>query len=250
MTRCPWRGPLNRQRGAVGLARSARRRAGGASRRCGCATAAPGRRYGPATPTGCGRGSRPRRSPEAGSQRRSARWSAGLQPRGAGGRARCRGPSPTGAISPASSRCRGITWGSARIGAAPGTGSTRDVAGRGIIPTALALAVDHCFFTVGLHRIEVNIRPENHASRRVVEKLGFREEGSAPRYLHIDGAWRDHLSLRAHRRRRPRWSDAPLARLPPVRLTFRSSGVRAPGPSRRNDHVHHAFRYITGVQAW
>ena len=37
----------------------------------------------------------------------------------------------------------------------------RRVAGRGIIPTALALAVDHCFLTVGLHRIEINIRPED-----------------------------------------------------------------------------------------
>src|SRR5581483_8253784 len=39
------------------------------------------------------------------------------------------------------------------------------VAGRGIIPTALALVVDHAFHAGGLHRIEVNIRPENAASR-------------------------------------------------------------------------------------
>jgi ribosomal-protein-alanine N-acetyltransferase len=67
------------------------------------------------------------------------------------------------------------------------------VAGRGVIPTALALAVDHAFTAGGLHRIEVNIRPENAASRRVVEKLGFREEAYHARYLHIDGAWRDHV---------------------------------------------------------
>lgn len=67
------------------------------------------------------------------------------------------------------------------------------VAGREVMPTALALAVDHCFTAVGLHRIEANVRPENRASRRVVEKLGFREEGLHPRYLFIDGAWRDHL---------------------------------------------------------
>jgi ribosomal-protein-alanine N-acetyltransferase len=66
------------------------------------------------------------------------------------------------------------------------------VAGRGLTPTALALAVDHAFRVGGLHRIEVNIRPENRASRRVVEKLGFREEAYHPRYLHIDGTWRDH----------------------------------------------------------
>jgi [ribosomal protein S5]-alanine N-acetyltransferase len=67
------------------------------------------------------------------------------------------------------------------------------VAGRGITPTALALVVDHAFTAGGLHRVEVNIRPENAASRRVVEKLGFREEAYHPRYLHIDGAWRDHI---------------------------------------------------------
>ena len=61
------------------------------------------------------------------------------------------------------------------------------------MPTALALAVDHAFTAGGLHRIEVNIRPENTAIRRVVEKLGFREEAYHPRYLHIDGAWRDHI---------------------------------------------------------
>ena len=67
------------------------------------------------------------------------------------------------------------------------------VAGRGVTPTALALSVDHAFRAGGLHRIEVNIRPENTASRRVVEKLGFREEAYHPRYLHIDGDWRDHI---------------------------------------------------------
>lgn len=65
-------------------------------------------------------------------------------------------------------------------------------AGQNVIPTAVAMTVDHCLFTLGLHRIEVAIRPENAASLRVVEKLGFREIGYAPRYLHINGAWRDH----------------------------------------------------------
>ncbi len=69
------------------------------------------------------------------------------------------------------------------------------LAGRGIAPTALALLVDHAFGPVGLHRVEANVRPENAASRRVVEKLGFRDEGLQQRYLFIDGAWRDHLSF-------------------------------------------------------
>jgi ribosomal-protein-alanine N-acetyltransferase len=70
----------------------------------------------------------------------------------------------------------------------------RSVAGRGIITAAVALATDHCFGAVGLHRIQVDIRPENTPSRRVVAKLGFREEGYLVRYLDIDGAWRDHVS--------------------------------------------------------
>ncbi|WP_026124461.1 MULTISPECIES: GNAT family N-acetyltransferase [Nocardiopsis] len=85
-----------------------------------------------------------------------------------------------------------IVWGSARS-AQVGYWIDREVAGRGVTPTAVALAVDHSFFTVGLHRIEANIRPENRASRRVAEKLGFREEGVRRRQLHIDGAWRDHI---------------------------------------------------------
>ena len=69
------------------------------------------------------------------------------------------------------------------------------VAGRGIMPTAVAMATDHCFREVGLHRVEINVRPENTASLRVVEKLGFRAEGLRERYLHIDGDWRDHLTF-------------------------------------------------------
>jgi len=86
-----------------------------------------------------------------------------------------------------------IVWGSARS-AQVGYWIDEAYAGRGVIPTALAMAIDHCFFVVGLHRIEATIRPENQASRRVVEKLGFREEGIRRRSLHIDGSWRDHLS--------------------------------------------------------
>jgi [ribosomal protein S5]-alanine N-acetyltransferase len=88
----------------------------------------------------------------------------------------------------------GIAWGSLRSGQV-GYWVDRRVAGRGITPTAVAMAVDHCFFELGLHRIEVNIRPENTASLRVVSKLGFRPEGLRRRYLHIDGAWRDHATF-------------------------------------------------------
>lgn len=85
----------------------------------------------------------------------------------------------------------GIAWGSLR-GAYIGYWIDSAVAGRGITPTAVAMACDHCFESMLMHRIEVNIRPENAASIRVAEKLGLRLEGDRPRYLHIDGDWRDH----------------------------------------------------------
>jgi ribosomal-protein-alanine N-acetyltransferase len=67
-----------------------------------------------------------------------------------------------------------------------------EVAGQGVTPTAVALVTDYLFNNVGLNRVEIDIRPENQASLRVVEKLGFRFEGLKERYLHINGAWRDH----------------------------------------------------------
>jgi [ribosomal protein S5]-alanine N-acetyltransferase len=69
----------------------------------------------------------------------------------------------------------------------------RRFAGRGATTTAVALVTDHLLGAAGLHRVEVCIRPENIASLRVVEKLGFRYEGCRRRYIHIDGDWRDHL---------------------------------------------------------
>jgi ribosomal-protein-alanine N-acetyltransferase len=85
----------------------------------------------------------------------------------------------------------GITLGSLRS-ATIGYWIDSQVAGRGLTTMAVAMACDHCFRALRLHRIEIVIRPENAASLRVVEKLGFRHEGFRPAYLHIDGAWRDH----------------------------------------------------------
>ena len=69
----------------------------------------------------------------------------------------------------------------------------RRVAGRGIGTVAVALVTDHCFGPGRLHRVEANVRPENSASRRLFEKLGFREEGLHSSYLLIDGEYRDHI---------------------------------------------------------
>jgi ribosomal-protein-alanine N-acetyltransferase len=85
-----------------------------------------------------------------------------------------------------------MTWGSTRS-AKLGYWINERYAGYGIIPTAVAMAVDHCFRVVGLHRLEAGIQPQNAASRRVVEKLGFRNEGVRVREVHINGAWRDHI---------------------------------------------------------
>lgn len=65
-------------------------------------------------------------------------------------------------------------------------------AGRNITPTAVALVIDYLFEDLRLHRVEICIRPENDASRRVITKLGMRFEGRRERYIHIDGDWRDH----------------------------------------------------------
>lgn len=86
----------------------------------------------------------------------------------------------------------GIVWGSQR-GGHLGYWVDHRFAGRGIMPTSVALATDYAFGALGLHRIEINIRPENVPSRRVVEKLRFRDEGIRERFLHIAGDWRDHL---------------------------------------------------------
>lgn len=69
----------------------------------------------------------------------------------------------------------------------------RGVAGRGMASLAVAQVCDHAFGPMGLHRLQADIRPENGPSRRLVEGLGFTQEGTLRRYLDIDGEWRDHL---------------------------------------------------------
>jgi ribosomal-protein-alanine N-acetyltransferase len=67
------------------------------------------------------------------------------------------------------------------------------LAGNGYVPEALVVLARFAFEDLGLHRLQVAIIPRNHASRRVVEKLGFRDEGIAKRYLEINGIWEDHI---------------------------------------------------------
>ncbi|MCP3934200.1 MAG: GNAT family N-acetyltransferase [Actinomycetia bacterium] len=64
--------------------------------------------------------------------------------------------------------------------------------GNGIAPEALLAALGLAFEQVDLHRVEISIIPRNSRSRRVVEKLGIREEGVAREFLEINGVWEDH----------------------------------------------------------
>jgi ribosomal-protein-alanine N-acetyltransferase len=104
-----------------------------------------------------------------------------------------------------------VTRGSAQF-ASIGYWIDERYAGRGLVTRAVAMAVDHCFFVMHLHRIEIAIRPENAASLRVVEKLGIQEYGLALRYLHIDGDWRDHRLFAITREECPRGLEERLAR--------------------------------------
>ena len=65
-------------------------------------------------------------------------------------------------------------------------------AGRGLMKEGLALVITYAFKELKLHRLEANIQPGNRASKALVKALGFRREGLSPRYLKINGRWRDH----------------------------------------------------------
>ena len=66
-------------------------------------------------------------------------------------------------------------------------------AGNSYVAEALVVVAKHCFEELRLHRLQIAIIPRNRASRRVVEKLDIREEGTALRYLEINGVWEDHV---------------------------------------------------------
>lgn len=65
-------------------------------------------------------------------------------------------------------------------------------AGQGYMSEGLALVLGYAFEHLRLHRLDAQIQPGNHASLRLVRRLGFRNEGYSPDLLFIDGAWRDH----------------------------------------------------------
>jgi ribosomal-protein-alanine N-acetyltransferase len=76
-----------------------------------------------------------------------------------------------------------------------------DFAGRGLMTEAVSVLLPYFFDTLGLHRLQAAFLPHNQASRRVLEKNGFREEGYAENYLQIDGKWADHVLFALTRER-------------------------------------------------
>lgn len=87
----------------------------------------------------------------------------------------------------------GVIYGALR-GAHIGYWIDKNYAGRGLTTEAVNTVTRFAFDALGLHRIEINIRPENAASIRVAEKAGYSFESDRPKFLHIAGDWRDHKS--------------------------------------------------------
>jgi ribosomal-protein-alanine N-acetyltransferase len=69
----------------------------------------------------------------------------------------------------------------------------REHAGNAYMSEAVVLATRFAFDDLHLHRLQIAIIPRNHNSRRVVDKLAYRDEGVALRYLEINGVWEDHV---------------------------------------------------------
>ena len=87
----------------------------------------------------------------------------------------------------------GVIYGALR-GGHIGYWIDQEYANRGYTTQAVEILTRFGFDQLGLHRIEINIRPENAPSCKVAEKAGYQLEGSRARYLHIDGQWRDHIT--------------------------------------------------------
>jgi len=68
-------------------------------------------------------------------------------------------------------------------------------AGQGYMSEGMALALDAAFGVLRLHRVEVNIQPNNARSLALADRLGFAREGYSRRYVKIGGRWRDHVRL-------------------------------------------------------
>jgi ribosomal-protein-alanine N-acetyltransferase len=70
-----------------------------------------------------------------------------------------------------------------------------ELVSQGLMTEGIKAVITHAFEELQLHRIEANIMPRNKASMKVVQKLGFYEEGLAYKYLKINGVWEDHIHM-------------------------------------------------------
>jgi [ribosomal protein S5]-alanine N-acetyltransferase len=87
-----------------------------------------------------------------------------------------------------------IVWGARCTGTA-GYWLGRAATGRGVATWSLAMLIDFALLETQLHRVEVNVRPENTRSLAVVRRLRLPEEGLRRGLVHVDGRWRDHLTF-------------------------------------------------------
>ena len=88
----------------------------------------------------------------------------------------------------------GIIFGAMR-GAHIGYWIDQRYSSRGYTTRAVKLLTKFGFEQLKLHRIEINLRPENEASKKVAVKAGYTLEGARNKYLHIAGDWRDHITF-------------------------------------------------------
>lgn len=66
---------------------------------------------------------------------------------------------------------------------------------QGYMTEAVEQLTTFAFQGLNLHRVEINIVPENSSSLRVAEKAGYIREGLSHAYLAIDGVWKDHIHM-------------------------------------------------------
>lgn len=87
--------------------------------------------------------------------------------------------------------------------------------GRGLATEAIGAVLDFAFGPAELHRVQAAIMPRNGASLRVIDKLGFRREGYAERYLQIAGSWEDHVLFARTREEHAARADLVTIEAPP-----------------------------------
>jgi hypothetical protein len=87
-----------------------------------------------------------------------------------------------------------VQWGAMSQGVL-GYWVAQEASRMGLASLVVSYMMDLVIGELGLHRIEVNVRPENERSLGLCRKLGLREEGYRERYMNIAGQWADHVSF-------------------------------------------------------